>query len=66
VPAGLGAGGQLTENSGLADPRFARDLDRAGVPSIELVEQELDRIELVGASDELFAEPCADQNHPLR
>ena len=64
VPAGLGASGELSKETGLADPRFARDLGRARVPSIELVEQLLDRIEFVGATDELFAEPFAEQNHP--
>ena len=66
MPAGLGASGELSQKTCLADPRFARDLDCAWAPSIELVEQVLDRIELVGASDEPFAEPFADHNHPLR
>jgi hypothetical protein len=66
VPAGLGASGELSQKTCLADPRFARDLDCAWAPSIELVEQVLDRIEFVGASDEPFAEPFADHNHPLR
>jgi len=53
VPADLGASGELPEKTGLADPGFARHLERARAALIELVEKALERIELVGASDEV-------------
>ena len=40
------------EQTRLADPRLAHQLDRARAASIELVEQLLERIELVGAAHE--------------
>jgi len=66
VPAALGPSGKLPQETGLADPRFARDLDRPRVPSIELVEHLLDHVELVGASDQPVAELFAEMNHRPR
>ena len=61
VPADLGASGELPEKTRLADPRFARHLDRARAASIELVEEPLERLELVGTPDEVLAHagPCS-------
>jgi hypothetical protein len=53
VPVDLGTSGELPEKTRLADPRFASHLDRARAASIELVEEPLERIELLGTSDEL-------------
>jgi hypothetical protein len=48
VPAGLGASGKLPQEPRLADPRFARHLNHARTASIELVQDPLERTELVG------------------
>jgi hypothetical protein len=53
VPAGLGASGQLLEEPGLADPRLARQLDRARMASVELVQDPLERTKLVHTPDEV-------------
>ena len=55
MPTDLGAFNELSKKTSLADPRFARHLDRAGVASIELIEEPLERFELVGTSDQVLA-----------
>jgi hypothetical protein len=52
ISAQLGARGELAEQARLADPRLAHQLDRRGRASVELIEQLLERIEVVGAPNE--------------
>ena len=65
VPADLGASGQLKEKTGLAYPGFSRHFDRPRFASIEVVEEPLEHVELIGTSDEVLAshEVLASQGH---
>jgi hypothetical protein len=53
VPARAGAGGGLAQQRGLADPRFARELDRGGAAPVELAEDLLERGELARSADKV-------------
>jgi hypothetical protein len=53
MPARPGASGELPQQPGLADPRFARHLNRARTASIQLVEDPLERSKLVGPPHEV-------------
>jgi hypothetical protein len=53
VPARPGASGELPQEPRLADPGFARQLDRAGTASVHLVEDPFERSELVGPPHEV-------------
>jgi hypothetical protein len=53
VPPGLGASGELLEEPGLADPRLPRQLDRARMASVELVQDPLERTKLVRTPDQV-------------
>ena len=52
--ASLGASGELPEQPGLADPGLTDELDRARAPLIELVEDPIERTELLGAPHEVI------------
>ena len=54
LPARVRASGELGEQARLADPRLADQLDRRGATAIELVEEPIERTELLGAPDEVL------------
>jgi hypothetical protein len=54
VPARRGAGDELLEQSGLADPRLAHHLDGARMPAIEAVQGTLEHTEFVITPDEVL------------
>ena len=56
LSAGLGAPSELRQQAGLADPRLARELDRARPPPLDLVKRGVERAELRGAPDEVLGE----------
>jgi hypothetical protein len=55
VSVGHGASGELLKKTRLADPRFSNHLDRAAASSIELVQDPIEGIELVGTPNEVVA-----------
>jgi hypothetical protein len=55
MPADLGSSGQLPEKARLAYSRFSRHVDSPRSASIEVVEEPLEQLELVGTSDEVLA-----------
>ena len=54
------------EQARLADPRLAHQLERAGPARVELVEQLLERVELVGAPDEGVGRAQLTRRNPVR
>jgi hypothetical protein len=52
VAARLGVMGEFAEQPGLADPGFPFQLDRARATSIEVRQDLVERIELIGSPDE--------------
>src|SRR4051812_49423676 len=56
MPARVRPGGQLPEQAGLADPRFAHQLDRCRHPLVELCEEMVDRAEFRSAANEVLGE----------
>src|SRR3954467_12014285 len=56
MPARVRPGGQLPEQAGLADPRFAHQLDRCRQPLVELSEEMVDRAEFRSAANEVLGE----------
>jgi hypothetical protein len=63
VPARRGAIGEFSHEPRLADPRFARHLDRARTASIQLIEAPLEHAELVGPADKV---PGKQSDTPCR
>lgn len=53
VAPGLGPSGELLEEPGLADPRLPRQLDRAPMASVELVQDPLERTKLIRTPDQV-------------
>ena len=45
---------ELSEETGLADPRLADEDERGGNPLIDLAEHLVERAEFLGAADELI------------
>jgi hypothetical protein len=53
VPTGVGPSGKLGEQTGLADPRLADQLDRRRPAPLQLVESAIERSQRRGAPNEL-------------
>ena len=53
MPAQIGARLQLGEQPGLADPGLADELDRRGPAALQPGERLVERVELLGAPDEM-------------